>query len=204
VALNRLGIKGWLTIAVFLALAGLLWWDHSFDSKGWVPSLGANLITMLVTVVVIDALFKQRQKRAAASMLRTSFIDAGCELGSVANTYVDGADPTPEMWWNRIIASWQRILDNLRRDLSYCATDLDHDVRQKVKDLEDRVKQYAEMGWSNFQNEDAITSKHVLETWSLVREIQGMLYPSDRNIVSIFDQVQESVDRMTTKYKPFW
>jgi hypothetical protein len=201
---SSLDLKGRLIVVVVLALVALLLWDHTFDPKGWVPSLGANLITMLITVVVIDALFKQRQERAAATMLRTSFIDVGCELGSVADAYTFYAEPNPEYWWNRIIESWKRALDNLRRDLGYCAGDLDLSLRQKMRDLEGRAKTYSEMGWGDFHNENLITSKDVLETWHLVREVQRSLYPGDENMAELFGQVQDSIDKMAAKFKPYW
>jgi hypothetical protein len=202
--LPRIGIKGWLTIGVLVALLALLAWDHTFEGKGWVPSLGANLITMVITVVVLDALFKQRQKRGASAILRTSFMDVGEALGYIAQLYVHGADPSPEFWWNHNIEGWQRTLEKLQRDLSYCATDLDHPLRKNIKDLEDRARQYAEMGWGDFENENLITSKHVLETWALVREIQQALYPGDKNMTAIFDQIQEEIDGMVAKFKPYW
>lgn len=202
--LQTFGIKGGLTIGVAVALLLLFVWDHSLDGKGWVPSLGANLVTMLVTVVVLDALFKRRQKRGASAILRTSFMDVGEALGHIGTLYVHGAAPSPEFWWNHSIEGWQRTLEKLQRDLSYCATDLDHPIRKKIKDLEDRARQYAEMGWGNFENENLITSKHVLETWGLVKEIQQALYAGDENMAAIFNQIQEEIDGMVAKFKPFW
>src|SRR5437870_11717546 len=114
--LPRLGIKGGLTLGVLVVLLALLAWDHSLDGKGWVPSLGANLITMLVTVVLLDALFKERQKRGAAAILCTSFITVGNYLAQVAQAYKVGLPNLPQLWewqWDPIIRHGKTALEGL-------------------------------------------------------------------------------------------
>ncbi len=201
----RLGIKGWFLIMVAAVLAGLIWWDHSFQSAGWVPSLGANLITMVGTVVILDSLLRRRQKQAAAVLLRTSFLNIGVGLSHVADTLVDNPDgKSAEFWYGHIIEEWKSRREGLERDLTYCANDLDPDLREKIKALEEKVRHYGNMGWGDYRGEQLIVGKDVLAAWGILREIQQALYPQDSNMRTIFDQVQERMDAMVEKFKPDW
>jgi hypothetical protein len=198
----RLTVKAKFVLPALVVLAGLIYWDHSFQSAGWVPSLGANIITMIATVFVLDAMIEGRKAEAAGEILRDSLINVAEMLAGTADLLVECPGDAPP--YERLIESWIRVRDRLERDISYCASDLNIAARRRVKHLDDKVRHYAAMGWGDYKGEQLIVGKDVVEAWRIVSAIQADLYKTDANMETLFSQVRERIEAMIKSFTPYW
>jgi len=136
---------GWrtsLTLGV-LGIEGLLLFiDQRLDLRGWAPSIGANLLTMLATVFVVERLLERdttkRKYKLAARALSTplSGMLAICHRTAEgllkqekeALAVIEQEKPQ----WKEWAAAWPE-------SVKYMTAELEPDMLQRVDDLEDQM-----------------------------------------------------------------
>ena len=202
---GRPRLKVWLFVIVSVVFILLIVWDHSFQASGWVPSLGANLITMLATVVVLDSLFRRRQEHGAAVILRSAIMSIADVIASSAQGYQARPD-LAEAWFTPQIESWKRALEALQRDLNYAGSDLGQVDGDRIRKLDGNSRMFAhDMAWQNFAQQTVITSLALNQTWLILREIGGSMYRGDDSFRGICDEIERAdIEPMRKRFGGRW